>query len=556
LVGPGTTATNPEEPTPRAIYWRFLGDEGYPTGTLTPIEIEGLGPTHLRAGYSAVILPENVALPPGTVEVLASYVRDHGGKLVCAWTAGDGGGGDAAGLWGLLGLTPLDSEAPGGVAPPTLWTFPPGSPVTALIDPGILDGPYFRPVGLIPMPSPRRAVAPKGAVLVAPDVWLHRFPGGGLTVFINGHPAEEKRVGDDALFRVLLKYFLDELAGTPRIVMSPGGVGGLVINLHVCSSAYLGALDRLFRREVFPPDLRLSVHVTPGPDDLRPGDGLGVYADSPAKGRPFVQELARHGEVGAHGGWMHDGWAGSSAGWLAPVRRRYLDQSLDSLAAVVGRPVLEYSAPGGVHDRDTDDHLARRGVLAAAYPGGEDAPPAHAWVEGKGLSRLWHFGYSGDQYGLCPESMLAAGRSPEEVAEEVRALVARAAQRREIRLFYLHPASLADRPIIWRALISEVRTQLAAGRLTVAPMSAYARFLNQAERIELAVWKAGPTVIVEMAGPASLRGVAVALPVSPEYAVARSSGTGRLTFDNGGSVGYLAVETDTNHFSAILAPSP
>lgn len=550
-------------PSPANVYARFLEDEGYPYRTLTEAQVAALGPAGLARECAAVLLPEGTLgqMSPAVAKVLATYVRERGGRLMGAWGAGLDRlppEGDArartavSALFDLFGVAPLE-DAP---ITRSQWVLPSWSPLAAYVDTGSLNGAVFRPYGSRPTESPRQAMLKGRARVLAPDVFESSYPRGGRALLIDGYLAAEKQAGNDSLFRGLVKFFLDGVARMPRVTRAPGGVAGLVINVHVCSSAYFGTLDRLLRMGAFGPRYPVSFHFTPGPDTYQPGDGLGVYAASPRKGRPFVEKVAAFGAVGAHGGWIHNYWAYESARLPWATKKKYLDDSLDVLAGVTGRPVVEYSAPGGTHDLLTDDYLVQRGVVAAAYPGGENAPPSHSWVEGRRLSPIWHFGYTGDQRGFCPENMLTPGRTPEQVAEEVRAIVARVAESREIRLFYLHPLVAGKYPAVWRALAGEVARQAQAGRLTVATMSDYATFLDRAGRTRLDVRRSGTGLAIEVEGQASLAGVTLAVPLAGETAEAKASAAYRLSLDTGGGWAYLTVDEPVTRFVAVLTPAP
>ncbi len=154
--------------------------------------------------------------------------------------------------------------------------------------------------------------------------------------------------------------------------------------------------------------------------------------------------------------------------------------------------------------------------------------------------------------------MLASGRSPAEVAEELRAVAENAVARREIRVLYLHPRAIAAYPRIWRALIEDLDEQRKSGRLTVAAMTDYASFLDRAGRVRIVVRRSGSGLAIKADSPASLEGITLALPVTTGHAVLWTDGPYRQSFDTSGPSGnwlYLTVEGDTNSFAALTGPT-
>ncbi|MHB9059252.1 MAG: polysaccharide deacetylase family protein [Bacillota bacterium] len=544
-----------DDPPAVDVYAHFLDDEGYPYQTITARQVVSMGPTRLAHEFAAMLLPEGglSTATPAEARGLDGYVR-KGGHLMSVWAAGldqppvaSATGAATGTLFDLFGVTPQDGEVTR-----TQWVIPSWSPVAAHVDEGSMDGLVFRPYGAKAVESPRLPVLRGRARALTPDVYEADHAGGGRTVFVDGRLADEKRIGNDSLFRGIVRYFLDDVARLPRVTRSPGGAAGLVINLHVCSSAYFESLDRLLRMGAFDPRRPVSTHFTPGPDTYAPGDGLGVYATSQSKGRPFVKKMAAYGAVGAHGGWIHNYWAYESGRLPWATKQRYINDSLDTLAELTGRPVTEYSAPGGTHDLVTDDYLVQRGLVAAAYPGAENAPPSHSWTEGRRLSRLWHFGYTGDQRGFCPENMLTAGRTAADLVPEVRAIVDRVAESREIRLFYLHPLVVGEHPEVWRALAGAIDRQVQAGRLVVATMSDFVAYLDRVSRVRLEVRRAGGKLTLMAESPEEMTGVTLALPAPGGRARVRASAAHRLTFDPEGGWVYLTIDEPVTSLVATV----
>jgi len=317
----------------------------------------------------------------------------------------------------------------------------------------------------------------------------------------------------DFVLRPLLKYFLLELVGLPRLVASPGGTGGLVVAIHLCSGAYFRDLDRILAWRLLSGDIPFSFYVTAGPDNDRPGDKRGVDVLNPKKGRRYVEALEQYGSIGAHGGWCHNYWAYHYRELTDEEKKAYIDWNYQALAEVTGRPVTDYAAPGGAHDPKVNNYLAALGTKAASVPVAFNSPPTHAWFNGQPENRFWFFGYTGTTYGTAFENMLAGGRKPAQIEEDIRQLLDFLAEKREIRLLYFHPVSLARHPEMWRSIQSYLLKQVEEGNLTVRTMNDFAAFLTRHEKVRFSIRKARRGYYLTASSPDSLKEMTFALPV-------------------------------------------
>lgn len=511
-------------------YRQVILEEGFPFEELSPARIRFLGPS-LSEYFQALIVPEgaNRDLSPEVARILANYAA-KGGQL---WIGQDAGAesvrsrqilAESAGL--TLDEEPKTPDSKSSELSPgllTAWRVPADSPIRRYYDPQVFVGDELKVYGYPPYEAPRvkasaaETQAAEVQVLAEggpyPAVTQRKTPGGGWVFYMNARPGEARfRGNDDFLLRVPLKYFLIELAAMPRLIGSPGGKGGLVMAIHVCSGRYIADLDKLVERGLFYREIPISFSITAGPDDDRPGDGKGFDAANPAKGGRIIPKIKPFGSIGSQGGWIHNLWGFHYADIPLEQRLRYLQLNFGVLDAASGTRIDEYAAPGGAHTPDLHDELARLGTKAASIPSAFNSPPTRVWFNGRQEKRFWVFGYSGTQFGNEVENMLRLGRSPAQVVADVAGIFETAARKREIRLFYSHPFELASRPEMWRSIQGEILRLIKEGRLTVETMSTYADFLNRREDTRFEISRAGAAFVLQASNPSGLSEMTIALP--------------------------------------------
>ncbi len=532
-------------PNPEALaaYRQVLTEEGFPFEVIPARSLLRYNAKTLKEVYAAIILPENVnreiTLP--VARLLEEYVTRSGGKVYLGADAGTVGEKEHGLLSSLAGLQSRLPGPPGektiaGDGPPQgILLISEHSPLRRHFDPGLFDHDALKVFDSPPVQVSHFPLAYVTAGILAytgrkdrPEcgsVLLKKYPGGGAVLYVDGAPGLLKtRENVDFVLRGLLKYFLLELAGLPRLVASPGGTGGLVVAIHICSGAYFRDLDRILAWRLLSPNLPFSFYVTAGPDNDRPGDKRGVDVLNPQKGRRYVEALGQYGSIGAHGGWIHNYWAYHYRELTDEEKKAYLDRNYRALAEVTGRLVTDYAAPGGAHDPKVNDYLAALGTKAASVPVAFNSPPTHAWFNGQPEKRFWIFGYTGTTYGTAFENMLAGGRKPAQIAEDLRQLLDFLAEKREIRLLYFHPVSIARHPEMWKSIQSYLLKQVEEGNLTVRPMNDFAAFLTRHEKVRFSVRKTLRGYYITASSPDSLKEMTFALPVGKNVRIRNAAG--------------------------------
>ncbi len=500
-------------------YRQVMAEEGFPFEEMSPSRVHFLG-DDLSSYFQALILPEGVNrdLTPEVARILSAFAA-RGGRL---WIGQDAAAAFPEAREILAKTADLRFTGEPGLDPAklqrTTWRIPAGSPIREFYDPQVFAGDELKMYAYPHFEDFREPVEAVEAQVLAsggnyPAIVQRQTQGWGWVLYMNARPGETKvRVNDDFLLRAPLKYFLVQLAGMPRLMGSPGGVGGLVLSLHVCSGRYIPDLEQMVERGLFYKEIPISFAITAGPDDDRPGDRKGFDAANPQKGGRIIQKIKRFGSIGSQGGWIHNLW-GFEYSKIAPEQRRqYLELNFKTLESAARTRVEEYAAPGGAHSPDLHDELARLGAQAASIPSAFNSPPTRVWFNGRQEKRFWVFGYSGNQFGHEVENMLRLGRSPVQIVTDVADLFEIIARKREIRLFYSHPFELASRSEMWRSIQGEALRLIREGRLQVDTMGSFAHFLNRREKTDFEIRREETGYYLEVSNPEGLSMMTFALP--------------------------------------------
>ncbi|MEW6273984.1 MAG: hypothetical protein AB1556_02580 [Bacillota bacterium] len=556
-----------------AAYQQILAEEGFAFELLPAKALLKHTPRSLKESYAALILPERVnrQIAPSVARLLEEYVTRFGGKVFIGADAGtldEKGGLREKGLFSSV--AGLQYEIPPGFSDEKQNFFegrekgillvPGQSPLRKYFDPGLFDHDALKVFDNPPLKDSYFPLTNVTAGILAytgregfPEngsVLQKNYPGGGVVLSVNGSPGLLKAGENvDFFLRALLKYFLLELVGLPRLVASPGGVAGLVVAIHVCSGAYFRDLDRIFAWKLLSREIPFSFYVTAGPDNDRPGDKRGVDVLNPKKGRRYVELLSRYGSIGAHGGWQHNYWAYRYQELSDEEKKDYIDRNFQALFAATGQPVSDYAAPGGAHDPKVNDFLAAWEIKAASLPVAFNSPPTHAWFNGQPEKRFWLFGYTGTIYGTAFENMLAGGRKPSQIESDIRQLIDYLVEQREIRLLYFHPVSIARHPEMWRAIQSYILKYAEEGNLSVRTMGDFADFLTRHEKVRFSVRKSDRGYYISATCPDSLKEMTFALPAAKNARLRNAAGL-KIKEKNGWA--YVTILKDTNKAAFLL----
>lgn len=514
-----------------AAYEQVLNEEGFPYRLTYPGEIEAYGASALKEHFEALVIPEymNTTMPPETAGVINSYVREQGGYVLLALDpatrAPDGTLRQAPLLAELAGLRYYLSGS--GEQKPIYngnWYFPSAEKGKEWgITPGKLDkdnAVSSYSYGKLTFEH-SRAVNVDARVVAFdwaqekenPVITEKQYDNGGTVVYANMPLGWYKLRSDDLTLRSVLRTFLIRYAKVPRLVNSPGGKGGIVFNLHVCSGAYFRPLTVMMMQGLFRQDLPFSIHITAGPDTYKLGDSMGFFAENKLKGKPFLELLQAYGEIGSHGGWIHNFFADNLK--YLPQKRAFelLNWNFKALEAVTGKKVVEYSSPSGDHPFWINQHLEELGVKAYYYTGDAGSSPTHPRLDEQYADqKMWAFPITPYREYACLEEM-ERGHVPQgEVRQWVGNLIDFAANEKSIRMIYTHPTETSYGLNAIRTFEEKALFEKLNGRIAVEPMSYFADFLNRYSRTNYQIKKQdGYGYAIDLENPEGLKDITVAV---------------------------------------------
>ncbi len=544
-----------------AVYEQILREEGFSYRVVEPAELADCAPGQLQMRFQAIVAPEkiNAGLTGETAAIISSYVKEQGGCVLFSMDpATEIPGGDLRStplMENLLGVKYNLPAADGGVSTYSGYLYFDGKESGQKwgITPGKLDGENAYSTysyGRLKLTHTRAAnvdaqvaALDKNEGAGVPVLTIKDYDSGGSAVYANVPLANSKLISDDLLPRAILRTFLINYAKVPRLVNSPGGMGGVVFNLHICSGAYLRPLTVMLMQGLFNSDMPMSIHVTAGPDTYKLGDNMGFFAENEFRGRPILEVLQNYGAIGSHGGWAHNFFAADLQYLPQDKAFQLLDWNFKALEEVTGRKVLEYSAPGGNHPFWVNDKLEEEGVNSYYYAGDSGSSPSHPRIyESCATGNLWAFPITPFRRYASLEEM-ERGRVPlVEVRQWMEELIDFSAEERVIRMVYTHPSDTRYCLEAIRALEEKAITEQSAGRIRIAPMNHFADFLNRYAKTKWEIKKAGNDYTIELENAAGLKDITAAVYVGEENKIIIDSEV-KTSEENGWL--YITVTSNT-----------
>lgn len=543
-----------------SAYEAVLREEGFLHRRIILPELAALTAAERLQRYRAIILPENVnvSLPASAADILREYV-EVGGKLLLVFDPGSRGPGGERLLEPLFAeLSGVHYALPSSEAHGTaetyqgFWQFTSEATARAWgITPGKLDQGLALSTysyGRMRFAHTRNRVttaqelafdSSTGARVAVLTQKLYR--GGGCVVFANLRLGAHKLNSDDLTARSVLRTFLLRYAHLAHLMNTPQGKGGIVLNLHLDSNAHLLPLQPMIQRGVLRSDLAYSIHITAGPDNYQPGDGLGFDVGSPAKGQPWVEKLVNYGAIGAHGGWIHNYFAAKLNEMPREQVENYLRLNFDALENRTGQRVVEYSAPAGNHPPLVNHWLESRGALAYYSPGDTGSGPTRSMFKSRPVSgRLWSFPITPMRQYASMEDLIAAGVPEEEASGWLEDLLDFVEEHAVIRTIYTHAN---DREYSLRCLShfsGRAAGDQASGKLLVWPMSRFAEFLNRHEQTTFYISRYPDGWRIDLSNPGGLKDLTTAVYIGGREEV-RVEGSGVITRRENGWL-YLTMD--------------
>ena len=484
-----------------------LGEEGFAVQAFDAARIDREG---LPGRPRALLLPDSalISLSDQAVAALARYVQDGGRMLVCfdAGTRRTEDGSYSALRSRLSGLTGVSyalyaQRREAMFARDVVLLSVAGAKALA-VQPGKAEStpnglelqtygydhllyPQFATEGTVD--GELLARSPGGNALIV----RHR-QGSGEVLFVNAPLGYMKTRSDGYLLHQSLRLFLGEMAGAAQLLPVPGGIGGMVLNVHVDSGASVGPLKALEAAGLLQHG-PFSLHFTAGPDTYRPGDRTGLNLDHNEWAQAFVRRMAALGhEIGSHGGWIHNEFGLEANETNRERFEPYLQLNHDSVTRALGHPPASYSAPVGNQPLWASLWLAAHGIVAHYDTGGSGLGPTRPWRDGQRVAAdLWAFPVANFRTVATFEEIEGQPLSPADEArgiaehrDSVLAMMNHTAAQRVARMTYFHAPAAARHPEVVRAWVERARELEATQRFRWYRMEDLARFMSRRERAQ------------------------------------------------------------------------
>ncbi len=309
--------------------------------------------------------------------------------------------------------------------------------------------------------------------------------GKGETLFVNLPIGYLKQRTDGIFLSGMLRYFVQDMLGWPRLANTPDGKGGIVLNWHVDSTPAIPALQTLQKAGVLD-EGPYSYHFTAGPDVYHPGDGAGMNVPANPEVRALIQDLARRGNaIGDHGGWIHNYFGERINDSNGPEYVQYLDLNQQALTAVLGYAPREYSAPVGNTPRWTLRWLEQHHFLGLYLTGDIGMGTTRTWLGQERLSpTLWMFPVLTMGELATAEDVHQEGVPLALYSDWLGAVVRFVRENQAVRLVYFHPPGAVMVLPAVRTFVQEMRACRLAGDCRWFTLTQMADFMNRREAVQ------------------------------------------------------------------------
>ncbi len=362
--------------------------------------------------------------------------------------------------------------------------------------------------------------------------------GQGQVLFANLPLGYLKTRTDSYLLHQLLTYFGHDMVRQPRLLATPRGQGGIVLNLHVDSNAAQAPLAELERSGWFD-DGPYSIHVTAGPDALRPADGLGLNLPNNPWMQHFLKRQHDKGhEIGNHGGWVHNVYGyqaneSNQARFVPDLEKNHL-----SVSGAIGQPVKAYSAPMGNQPSWATAWLDSQGFKAYYATSDTGLGPTRSFIHEQPTphTRLWTFPISNFKRIATFDELQENGMTEEQIADFIRQLLDHVSVQHLARLFYFHPAVTSHFEMTLQAMQSEVRQLKAKDQFRWYSMAELSDFMNRRQAVQwrLRALRGPGQQEISASHPESLQDMTWVFPAGTARDIRITEGQGSLRPDRGG----------------------
>jgi len=396
--------------------------------------------------------------------------------------------------------------------------IPPGKSDDAFFLNGYLYGRLHYPIARNEYTGPTSGNTVLASVIAEngekyPAVVLKKY-GRGNVLYVNLPLGYLKSYSDGLPLQVFLRAFLFQTVKIPHLVNAENGTGGLVINWHIDSNIEWAEIPPAINNKTLDKDLRYSIHITAGDFRDKAGDRIGF--DVCGKGKPHAQSLLPFGAIGSHGGWAHNWFAENIENGRLTKNdiHSYINKNKTCLESVTGYPVLEYSAPDGVHPQPlTTGVLEKLGFNSYYYTGDSGSAPNRTFHGGTMVSsRVIAFPVLSYCNSASLYEMKERDLAEEEVQKWLFDIVDYVISNRTTRLFYSHLHDIDNYPQAAHNFLQYIKMKQAEGTLHIEPMSVFAKFVQKFLKTEFSFRQEGTGLSIYMKNITGLQGMTVAIP--------------------------------------------
>jgi len=313
----------------------------------------------------------------------------------------------------------------------------------------------------------------------------------GQVLFANVPLGYLKTRTDSYLLHRLLAFFANDMLRQPHLSATPRAQGGIVLNLHVDSNASQEPLAELERAGWFD-DGPYSIHVTAGPDAIRPADGLGLNLPNNPWMQAFLKRQHAQGhEIGNHGGWVHNvyGYQANESNQREFVP--YLEKNHASVSTTIGALAKVYSAPMGNQPSWATAWLDRQGFKAYYATSDTGLGPTQSFIHERPAPHtgLWTFPISNFKRIATFDEVREQGMAETEITDFIRALLNHVSEQHMARLFYFHPAVTGQFEMTLKTIQSEVKRLKALRQFRWYSMAELSDFMTRRQGV---TWQTQP----------------------------------------------------------------
>jgi hypothetical protein len=341
--------------------------------------------------------------------------------------------------------------------------------------------------------------------------------GKGTVLFIGFPLGLLKASSDDLPLRAVLRTFLFTITGIPHIMNVENGLGSIVINWHIDSNVEHQVWPRMKKMGLLRAGVPASFHITAGDFCDHPGDNAGFDACGSAIGRRLTKLMARYGAIGSHGGWAHNWFAKNlEEGFFSEAEiRQYIQKNTACLESIIGKKIVEYSAPVGVHPQPITTRILEDMGFNSYYSTGDaGSAPNRTFYNGAMITNnviafpIMPYGKSASLY-----EMRTQDKRPEQAVKKwFLDVLAYVDQNRTVRLVYSHPYNIELYPNAVRAFLDRVETLQKQKKIAAHTMGDYAAFFLRLLKTTYSFNREADQLVITLKNPEGLGGICVALP--------------------------------------------